>query len=63
VKLRIHLAVSIAVVAVALAQESGNIQKLDPGMDDIVPAGAKVERVATDPSFKWTEGPVWIHAG
>jgi len=32
-------------------------------MDDIVPAGAKLDRVATDPGFKWTEGPVWIHAG
>jgi gluconolactonase len=32
-------------------------------MNEIVPATAKVDRVATDPGFKWTEGPVWIHAG
>jgi gluconolactonase len=63
VKLRIHLAISIAAVGIAFAQAPGDIQKLDPGMDDIVPAGAKLDRVATDPGFKWTEGPVWIHAG
>jgi gluconolactonase len=63
VKLRIHLAISIAAVGISFAQAPGDIQKLDPGMDDIVPAGAKVDRVATDPGFKWTEGPVWIHAG
>jgi gluconolactonase len=36
------------------------IQKLDPGLDAIVPADAKVERVATGFN-KWTEGPVWTH--
>lgn len=50
-------------MAVAFSQAPGEIQKLNPGLNEIVPAGAKVDRVATDPSFKWTEGPVWIHAG
>jgi gluconolactonase len=63
VKLRIHLAISIAAVGLAFSQAPGDIQKLNPGMSDIVPGDAKVDRVATDPGFKWTEGPVWIHAG
>ena len=63
-KLRLYLGLSIgAVVGVASSQALGDIQKLNPGINDIVPADAKVDRVATDPSFKWTEGPVWIHAG
>lgn len=32
-------------------------------MDRLIPAGTKIERVATVPGFKWTEGPVWIHTG
>jgi len=63
VKLRIHLAISTAAVAVAFSQAPGDIQKLNPGIDNIVPADAKLDRVATDRGFKWTEGPVWIHAG
>ena len=43
----------------ALPQE---IQKLDPELDAIVPAGAKLERVATG-FDKWTEGPVWTRDG
>ena len=39
------------------------MQRLSPELDRIVPASASVERVATGPGFKWTEGPVWIHAG
>ncbi len=34
---------------------------LDPAFSSIVPAGAKLERLAT--GFKWTEGPIWIHSG
>jgi gluconolactonase len=34
------------------------IDRLDPGIDKIIPAGAKLERVAD--GFKWVEGPVWI---
>src|SRR6185503_1501438 len=34
------------------------IQRLDPALDQLVPANAKLERVATG-FDKWTEGPVW----
>jgi len=34
------------------------LDRLDASLDRIVPAGAKLERVAT--GFKWTEGPLWI---
>lgn len=37
------------------------VERLDPALDQIVPAHATLERVAT--GFKWTEGPVWIPAG
>ena len=37
------------------------VERLDPGMDAILPAGAKLEKIAG--GFKWTEGPVWIPTG
>jgi gluconolactonase len=37
------------------------VDRLDPSIDQIVPAGAKLERLAT--GFKWTEGPVWTTGG
>jgi gluconolactonase len=37
------------------------IERLDPTLDLIVPAQAKLEKVAT--GFTWTEGPVWIQSG
>jgi gluconolactonase len=37
------------------------IDRMDAGMDAIVPANATIERVAT--GFTWVEGPVWIPAG
>ncbi len=43
------------------AKTTSSIVRLDPAIDAIVPAGAKVEKVAT--GFEWTEGPVWIHSG
>jgi gluconolactonase len=36
------------------------IDRRDPGLDAILPAGAKIERVAS--GFQFTEGPVWVRA-
>ena len=35
-----------------------NVDRLDPSISSIIPADAKLERVAT--GFKWVEGPVWV---
>ncbi|MGH9451540.1 MAG: SMP-30/gluconolactonase/LRE family protein [Terriglobia bacterium] len=45
----------------ASPQGMGSIEKFNPAASRILPANAKIERVTT--GFKWTEGPVWIHAG
>ena len=34
------------------------VDRLDPGIDQIVPADAKLEQIAS--GFKWVEGPVWV---
>ncbi len=34
------------------------LDRRDPSIDKIIPAGATLERIAT--GFKWVEGPVWI---
>jgi gluconolactonase len=49
-------------MAVAISGGSQEIQKLDPALDQIVPANAKLERVATG-FDKWTEGPAWTREG
>jgi gluconolactonase len=41
---------------------SQDIVKLDPSLDQIVPTGAKLERVLTG-FDKWLEGPVWTREG
>jgi gluconolactonase len=35
------------------------LDRLDPSVDRIVPAGAMLDQIAT--GFTWTEGPVWLH--
>ena len=42
-------------------EKVGSVERLDPGLDAIVPKDAVIEKLAD--GFKWTEGPVWIHAG
>jgi gluconolactonase len=37
------------------------VDRRDPEIDKIVPAGAMLEQVAT--GFTWVEGPVWVPAG
>ena len=47
--------------AIVLAQTPatlGRIERLDPALDKLVPADAKIEVLAG--GFTWTEGPVWV---
>jgi len=52
-------------IAAALAQpqtgSSGSVDRLDPGLDAIVPPNATFEKDAG--GFTWPEGPVWGHSG
>ena len=52
----------LAIVLMPFSGLSQEIQRLDPALDHLVPAGAKLERVATG-FLKWTEGPVWTREG
>ena len=53
---------TVTLMAVTSSVFSQEIQRLDPALDQLVPAGAKLERVATG-FDKWTEGPVWTRDG
>ncbi len=50
-----------AAVAQAQFESVGTVVRTDPGLEGIVPADAKIEKVAG--GFKFTEGPIWIHEG
>ena len=39
----------------------GEIERLDPDLDRLVPRDAKIEKLAT--GFLWSEGPVWVKNG
>src|SRR5713226_7475552 len=45
----------------AQAQDWNFVARLDPALDEIVPADAKVEKLAD--SFGFLEGPVWVRKG
>ncbi|HVN04920.1 MAG TPA: SMP-30/gluconolactonase/LRE family protein [Bryobacteraceae bacterium] len=49
---------SLALFAMAAPLFPQTVKKLDPALDKLIPAGAKLTRVATGFN-KWTEGPVW----
>ncbi|HEX3376799.1 MAG TPA: SMP-30/gluconolactonase/LRE family protein [Candidatus Acidoferrales bacterium] len=42
------------------AQNFGEVIRVDPGADAIVPADATVEKLGD--GFKFLEGPIWVHA-
>jgi gluconolactonase len=52
--------VLLAVTVVAAAQVGG-VRKASPALDQIVPAGAKIEKLAG--GFGFTEGPIWMREG
>jgi gluconolactonase len=39
----------------------GGIERLDAALDDLIPANARIERLAG--GYDWLEGPVWRHSG
>jgi len=39
----------------------GQVERLDPRFDALVPPGARLEKLAQ--GFEWSEGPVWVNAG
>src|SRR6266852_3146529 len=43
---------------VAISETPAQIIRKDPSLDEIVPAGAKIEKLAS--GFLFTEGPIWI---
>jgi gluconolactonase len=42
------------------AQNGGQIIRLDPALDALIPASAQIEKVAD--GFGFLEGPVWVHS-
>ena len=42
------------------AQNPGQIIRLDPGLDALLPANAQIEKLAD--GFGFLEGPVWVHS-
>lgn len=54
------VAVLTSLLTSANGQEAGGVQRLDPALDTIVPAAARVEKVHG--GFRFTEGPVWARA-
>ena len=54
------LCVSTTVSAESSTYESiGEVRRLDPALDALVPEDAKIERLAE--GFEWSEGPVWVN--
>lgn len=39
----------------------GSVERLDPALDKLIPAGAEIEVLAK--GFDWAEGPVWVETG
>jgi gluconolactonase len=55
------MAAAIWLIVPMRGENRGSVARLDPALDSIVPQNARLEKL-TD-GFKWTEGPVWTHAG
>ena len=58
---RLVLTLTILLIALRLHGQGGEIVRLDPKLDEIVSADAKVEKLAGSLSF--AEGPVWVRQG
>lgn len=59
--LMISSAIFVPLSLFAQLQTVGGVERIDPALDAIIPADAKIEKLAG--GFKFTEGPIWVHAG
>ncbi len=60
----VYAMVTLLVAVPSSAQNGatvGRIERLDPALDALIPADAKIEQLAE--GFTWTEGPVWRKSG
>jgi gluconolactonase len=55
------LSILAFVLTIAQAQDWSFVARINPALDEIVPADAKVEKLAD--SFGFLEGPVWVRKG
>ena len=60
-KPRFVIACAIFVLMTPTFAQVGKIERLDPALDRLLPASAKIEKLAA--GFGFTEGPVWLHDG
>jgi gluconolactonase len=61
-KTRAGVSLLMFLVAAIVTAHTQDVQKLDPSLDKLIAADAKLERVANGFN-KWTEGPVWTRDG
>ena len=59
--LALLLAISHTASANAVPPFSGSIERLDPVLDKLIAADARIEALAS--GFNWSEGPVWYNGG
>jgi gluconolactonase len=59
---RLCLLFIVLILVTSTAVFSQEIQRIDPAVDQLVPANAALEKVASG-FDKWTEGPVWTRQG
>ena len=64
--LRRNALLAVVFCAAALSADAqprtvGQIERLDPALDALIPPGAQIEQLAE--GFSWTEGPVWRKSG
>lgn len=51
----------LAVTPCVSAEPFGEIERIDPRFDELVPPNARLEKLAE--GFEWSEGPVWVEEG
>lgn len=44
--------------AAPTAERAGGIERLDPALDGLIPAGAAIKTLSD--GYRWSEGPVWV---